>query len=180
MENQSFTTTILVEQTPSQVFNAIVNPQASWSEEITGATSEVGDVFDYHFEDIHRTKMELIEVVSNKKMVWLVLENCFKPGIFNHADRTAKDDGFGSDKAEWVDTKIIFEITEKNGKTQLFFKHDGLVPDYECYDVCVNGWSHYIQDSLYSLIVTGKGQPNTTGKPMTADEEKFRTAASNA
>ena len=180
MENQSFTATILVEQTPSQVFNAIVNPQAWWSEEITGGTSKVGDVFDYHFEDIHRTRMQLTEVIPNKKVVWLVLENYFKPGLFNEAGTTAKDDGFRHDKAEWVDTHIIFEISEKKGKTQLVFKHDGLVPDYECYDVCVNGWTHYIQESLYKLITTGKGQPNATDKPMTTDEEKFKTAASNA
>lgn len=176
MENQSFKTTILVEQTPSQVFNAIINPQAWWSEEITGGTSKAGDVFDYHFEDIHRTKMQLTEVVPNKKVVWLVLENYFKPGLFNEAHTAPKDDGFGNDKAEWVDTHIIFEINEKDGKTQLVFKHDGLVPDYECYDVCVNGWSHYIQESLYNLITTGKGQPNATNKPMTTDEEKFKAA----
>jgi hypothetical protein len=180
MENQSFKTTILVEQKPLQVFNAIINPQAWWSEEITGGTSKVGDVFDYHFEDIHRTKMKLTEVIPNKKVVWLVLENYFKPGIFNEAEKTTKNDGFGSDKAEWVNTHVIFEITEKGGKSQLLFKHDGLVPEYECYDVCVNGWRHYILDSLYSLIATGKGQPNATDKPMTADEEKFKTAVSNS
>src|SRR5579859_5813358 len=126
MENQSFTTTILVEQTPSEAFNAIVNPQAWWSEEITGGTSKVGDVFDYHYEDIHRTKMQLTEVVPDKKLVWLVLENYFKPGLFNEASKNAKDDGFGNDKAEWVDTHVIFEITEKGDKTQLTFRHDGL------------------------------------------------------
>ena len=175
MENQSFTTTILVEQTPSQVFNAIINPQAWWSEEITGGTRNIGDVFDYHFEDIHRSKLKLTEVIPDKKVEWLVLENHVKPGIFDEDDKPSKDDGFRNGKAEWVNTKVIFEISEKNGKTQLLFKHDGLVPDYECYKVCVNGWSHYIQDSLYSLIATGKGQPNATDKPMTADEEKFNT-----
>jgi len=178
MENQSFTTTIVVEQTPSQVFNAIVNPQAWWSEEITGGTSKIGDLFDYHFEDIHRTKMKLTEVVPGKKVVWLVLENYFKPGIFNGADKTAKADGFENEKAEWVDTNVIFEITEKDGKTQLHFKHEGLVPDYECYNACVSGWSFYIQDSLYELIATGKGQPNATDRPMTEEEEKIRAAAS--
>jgi hypothetical protein len=33
---------------------------------------------------------------------------------------------------------------------------------------------------LLSLITTGKGQPNSTGKPMTTDEEKFHTAAGKA
>jgi hypothetical protein len=180
MENQSFTTTILVEQTASQVFNAIIHPEAWWSEDITGGTSNIDDIFDYHFEDIHRTKMKLTEVVPDKKVVWLVLENYFKPSLFNGVDKPAKKDGLGNDKAEWVDTHVIFEIIEKDGKTLLSFKHDGLVPDYECYDICVNGWSHYIQDSLYNLITTGKGQPNATDRPMTTDEEKFKSAVSNA
>jgi hypothetical protein len=34
-----------------------------------------------------------------------------------------------------------------------------LVPTYECYDACSNAWSQYIQESLSSLIATGKGQP---------------------
>jgi hypothetical protein len=55
-----------------------------------------------------------------------------------------------------------------------------LVPEYECFDVCSNGWNHYIHESLKGLIVTGKGQPNSTDNPMTTDEEKFHSAAGNA
>lgn len=170
MENQSFTTTLLVEQNPSQVFDAVVDPTAWWSEEIVGGTSQIGDIFDYHFEDVHRTKIRLIEVVPNQKVVWQVLENYFKPGLF---DVPVISDGFETDKAEWVDTRIIFEIGEKDGKTQLRFMHEGLTPDYHCYDICVSGWSHYINDSLFGLITTGKGQPNATNRPMTGHEEKF-------
>lgn len=177
MEKQGFTTTIQVEQTPLQVFNAVVNPGAWWSEEITGGTAQAGDIFDYHFQDIHRAKIKLTEVVPNQKVVWLVLENYFKPGLF---DEPVKADGFENDKAEWVDTRIIFEITEKDGKTQLRFQHEGLTPDYHCYAVCENAWSHYIKDSLYGLITTGKGQPNATDRPMTEHEEKFSSATDNA
>ena len=79
-----------------------------------------------------------------------------------------------------MDTIIIFEITEKNNKTQIGFTHLGLVPDYECFDACSNAWSHYIGESLLNLITTGKGQPNSTDNPMTTDEEKFKSAAGNA
>ena len=40
------------------------------------------------------------------------------------------------------------------------FTHVGLVPQYECYDVCSNAWSGYLGGSLRNLINTGKGQPN--------------------
>jgi hypothetical protein len=180
MSNQNFTTTLLVDESPSEVYKAIMNPRAWWSEEIEGETSKAGDIFDYHFEDIHRVKMRLTESVADKRVVWLVLENYFKPGIFDKATGGhAKQDGFENDKAEWVDTHVVFDITKENGKTRLHFTHDGLVPDYECYDACVNGWSHYIQESLHKLITTGIGQPNKTGRAMTATEEKIKAAAGN-
>jgi hypothetical protein len=53
---------------------------------------------------------------------------------------------------EWVGTKVIFEISERNGKTQLVFTHEGLTPEVECYDSCAPAWSMYLQDKLLPLI----------------------------
>lgn len=145
MTTSDFTTTILVEQTPKEVFNAINNVRGWWNGEIEGGTDKLNDEFNYHYEDMHRCKIKLIEVIPNKKVVWLVMENYFK---------------FTKDKSEWTGNKIIFEITEKDNKTQLQFTQVGLVPEYECYDICENAWSSYIQKSLRNLIVTGKGQPS--------------------
>ena len=150
MKTQDFTTTLLVEQTPGEVFNAINNVRGWWSEEVEGTTDALHGEFDYHYKDVHRCKMRLIEFVPDKKVVWHVLDNNFS---------------FTKDKREWKDTKISFEISEKDNKsgshqTQLRFTHIGLVPDYECYDICKEGWNNYINLSLRNLITTGKGQPN--------------------
>lgn len=158
MDNQDFTTTLLVDQTPAAVFNAINTVRGWWSEEIEGSTDQLNDVFSYHYEDIHRCQMKLIEVIPNEKVVWLVMDNYFN---------------FTKDKSEWTGTKISFEISKKDNQTQLVFTHLGLVPEYECYDICRDGWSNYIQNSLRSLITTGKGQPNRTGNPRTAAEKKL-------
>ena len=168
MSTADFTTTILVAQTPLAVFNAINNVRGWWSEEIEGGTDNLNDEFNYHFEDIHRCKIKITALMPGEKVEWLVLGNYFKPGIFNEAP-AALHNG----KSEWTGTKIIFEIEEKRNKTQVRFTHLGLVPEYECFDACSNGWSHYIGQSLLSLITTGKGQPNSTGKPMTTEEEKL-------
>lgn len=146
MENQSYTTTFLVDQSPSEVFNAITNPRGWWSKQIEGSTTKQNDEFTYQYKEVHICKMKLKEVVPNKRIVWSVLNNYFN---------------FIADKSEWVGTSIIFEIVEKNGKTQLQFTHEGLVPQYECYQVCNDAWTSYIQGSLKNLITTGKGQPNT-------------------
>ena len=145
MTTSDFTTTILVDQSPKEVFNAINNVRGWWNGEIVEGTDKLNDEFNYHYEDMHRCKMQLIEVIPNKKVVWQVMEKYFK---------------FTKDKSEWTGNKIIFEITEKDNKTQLQFTQIGLVPSYECYDICENVWSNYIQKSLRNLIVTGKGKPN--------------------
>lgn len=155
MENQNFTTTILVDQTPEEVFNAINKVRGWWSEEIEGNTQKLNDEFTYHYQDVHRCKMKIIESVPDKKVVWLCTDNYFS---------------FTKDEREWIGTKIIFEISQKGGKTQLRFTHEGLVPEYECYNACVNGWTQYITQSLPALISTGKGQPNSKGKAYTIHE----------
>lgn len=161
MTTTDFTTTIVVDQTATEVFNAITNVRGWWSEEIEGGTSRLNDEFEYHYQDVHRSKMKISELIPNRKVVWQVLDNYFS---------------FTRDKNEWKDNTIIFEISEKDGKTQLRFTQEGLVPEYECFDICQNAWSTYIQKSLYSLITTGKGQPNGKDKPQTEDEKKFSTA----
>ena len=158
MKTQDFTTTIIVDETPEEAFNAINNVRGWWSEEIEGSTNKLNDEFKYHYEDVHRCQMKLIEVIPTKKVVWLVLDNYFK---------------FTKDKSEWKGTKIIFEISKLENKTQIHFTHLGLVPEYECYEICQGAWSTYIQKSLYGLITTGKGQPNGKGKPQTENEKKL-------
>ena len=68
---------------------------------------------------------------------------------------------FVKDRTEWNGTDIVFEIN-KQGGTELRFTHVGLVPAFECYGDCSGAWGFYINDSLRSLITTGKGQPNLT------------------
>jgi hypothetical protein len=161
MTTSDFTTSLLVDQTPEVAFNAINNVRGWWSEEIEGDTAKLNDEFTYHYEDVHYCQIKLIEVIPNQKVVWFVKYNYFK---------------FTKDKSEWTGTKMSFEIAEKYNKTEIRFTHHGLVPEFECYDICNNAWTQYIQQSLKSLITTGKGQPNATGKPRTEDEKKLTSA----
>lgn len=158
MTTTDFTTTILVDNSPSEVFNAINNVRGWWSEEIEGITDKLNAEWNYHYQDVHRCNMKIVEFIPDKKIVWLVMDNFFS---------------FTKDKSEWKGNKIIFEITAKGNKTQLQFIQEGLVPQYECYDICQGAWSTYIQKSLLSLITTGKGQPNGKDKPQTEDEKKL-------
>jgi hypothetical protein len=159
MENRNFTTSLLVDQSPEEVFNAINNVRGWWSEQIEGPTAQLNDEFTYQYQDVHNCRMKLTEVIPDKKVVWDVLDNYFS---------------FTQDKREWKDTKISFEISKRGKQTQLNFTHLGLVPEYECYNACVDGWTQYIQSSLLNLITTGKGQPNTNKKAFTTHEVAAR------
>jgi len=161
-DSADFTITLAIAQSPQKVYAAINNVRGWWSEEIEGNTSRLNDVFKYHFEDVHRCELQVVELVPGKKVVWLVKKNYFK---------------FTKDKTEWTGTRIIFELEEKDGKTLLHFTHQGLVPEYECYGACSSGWNQYIGQSLPSLATTGKGQPNGAGKPKTISEQQLRSAA---
>lgn len=161
MKQQDFTTSITVDATPQQVFDAINNVRGWWSENIDGDTDELNSEFSYHYQDVHRCRIKITDMQPGTKVVWHVLDNYFK---------------FTSDTTEWKDTYVVFDITEKEGKTELKFTHQGLVPTYECYQVCHDAWTHYIQDSLKKLITTGKGNatPKETGASITVPSEQER------
>lgn len=146
MENQDYTTTFVVNQSPQEVYEAINNVRGWWSEEIEGNTNKLNEIFVYHYRDVHYTKIKVTELVPGKKVVWEVLNNHFK---------------FIEDNSEWVGNKMVFEINEKNGKTEVRFTQRGLVPEYECFNVCKDAWTHFIQDSLKKLITDKKGDPTT-------------------
>ena len=149
MQDQDFTTSFAVDQTPEEVFHAINNVRGWWSEEIEGSTDKRGAEFTYQYQDIHRCRIKIIEFVPGTRVVWRVLENYFS---------------FTEDRTEWKGTEVSFEIARKGNKTEVRFAHLGLVPEYECFDVCSNAWGSYINGSLQSLITTGKGRPNPKEK----------------
>ena len=150
MKNKNFTTTLIVEQTPEEVFNVVRNVRGWWSgyysEEIKGDTEKLNDEFSFRAGDgAHYSRQKLIEVIPNKKVVWLVTDS--------KLDFLEKED-------EWTGTKVIFDISKKDNKTQLVFTHDGLMPEIECYNSCAPAWSQYLQNKLLPLIANGKGNTN--------------------
>lgn len=145
LQNESYSTSLLVNQTPREVFDAINNVRGWWSESVEGVTDKLNGEFIQYYRDVHIARIKIVEFIPGEKVVWLVADSYFN---------------FTKDESEWKDTKICFEISRKENQTQLLFTHLGLVPNYECYDICNNAWTNLIKLSLRNLIVKGKGQPN--------------------
>jgi uncharacterized protein YndB with AHSA1/START domain len=139
-----FNTSFVVDQTPAEVFAAINNVREWWGEDVEGSNEKVGDEFIYRVQDIHYSKLRVLELVPDKKIVWTIAAN--------HMN-------FVEDQTEWVGTKITFEISRKDNRTEVAFSHLGLLPQFECFDVCSNAWGSLMHGSLPNLITTGKGNP---------------------
>lgn len=146
MENKNFATTILVDQSPEEVFNAVSNVRGWWSglysEEIKGNTADLNDEFTFRAGGgKHYSKQKIVEAIPGKKVVWLVTES---------------ELSFLEKRDEWTGTKITFVISKDGNKTRLLFTHEGLVPEIECYDSCAPVWSQYVQEKLLPLITSAK------------------------
>jgi uncharacterized protein YndB with AHSA1/START domain len=145
MSRSNLTYAFTVDQSPQQAYEAILNMRGWWSQTITGDTRNLMDVMNYEVEGVHKTRMQLVQLIPNQKVVWHVLENWLS---------------FVEDKTEWVDTNLVFTISEKDGQTEVEFIHVGLTPSDECYDICLGAWGGYITNSLRQLIESGTGVPN--------------------
>lgn len=142
MGNQSFTTTIVVKQSAANVFKTLLNVRAWWSglydESFEGSSEKVGDEFSFLAGGgAHYTKQKMLELVQNRKVVWLVTEANLS--FVNKTD-------------EWNGTKIAFEISQELDKTKIVFTHIGLVPEFECYDSCAPAWTQYVQERLTDAL----------------------------
>jgi len=143
MMKQGFTSSFSVDQTPQEAFAAINNVRGWWSGQIEGDTDKLGAEFTYRYKNVHFSKQKITEFIPGKKVVWRVLDSNLS---------------FAKDKSEWNGTDIAFDISEKEGKTEVRFTHVGLIPQHECFGSCSNGWSTLVNGNLRRLIATARGQ----------------------
>jgi len=142
MAQSDFKLTLLTDSSPETVFRAINNVREWWSgyhsESFVGDTKALNDVFSFHAGGgAHRSTQQIVESIPNRRVVWLIIES---------------ELSFLPQKDEWTGTKVIFDIAEIDGRTQLTFTHQGLNPEIACYDSCAPAWTQYLQNRLLPLI----------------------------
>jgi uncharacterized protein YndB with AHSA1/START domain len=142
MSIPDFTTTYSVDQSPQQVYDAILDVRSWWTGDVEGRTQRMGDEFSYRYPGVHYSKQKITELIPNERVVWRVVDS--------HLDGNA-------DPSEWTGTELVFDVSENNGTTEVRFAHQGLVSDFECFDACSNAWGFFINGSLRRLIKTGEG-----------------------
>lgn len=144
MKTSDFTTSILVERSPKEVFEAVNNVRGWWLDNIEARTDKLHEEFKFYSDGRLQFHFRIIELVPYEKVVWFVVDQNFK----------------NSEKKEWKGTTVVFEISGEGSQTHLRFTHQGLSTKLECYETCQNAWTQYIQVSLFNFIKKGEGQPN--------------------
>lgn len=133
--NDSFTYQFHSSQPPTEVYKRLLDVRQWWfglyDEHIVGSSDKINDEFRFVAgSDAHDTTQRIIELIPNKKIVWLV---------------TSSHLSFLQQPDEWTNTTLRFELITSGNTTQVIFTHEGLLPEIECYDVCSNAWSLYLK-----------------------------------
>lgn len=142
MGNNDFNCSITAKISADEAIKKISNVPEWWGITFTGSAEKQNDTFTVKMTGDSFFDFTVTELVPGRRMVWLVTD-CYMPWY--------------SDKKEWANTRLIFDLRENNGVTAVNFKHEGLTPDVECYKDCEPGWTHWIATSLFSYLTTGKG-----------------------
>ena len=144
MEN--FKKTIILQTTDKSVYEALTNSISKWwTEMFEGSSDKQDEKFTIRFGSNVFKTLKVEELIPNTKVVWNVTDSLIDiPELKN--------------KTEWINTKIIWEISRQANQTEIRLTHLGLTPNIECYNICESGW-HNFTDSLTDFIKTGIGKP---------------------
>jgi uncharacterized protein YndB with AHSA1/START domain len=132
----SFQATRSIAASPAAVLAALRSPEAitSWWTPTTGSGDDGGTLDVSFFGGDERVVMQ-VQPAFEGRVAWFVAE----------AARTT----------DWVGTTIYFDVAEAGDGSMLYFRHEGLTPELECFDMCHQGWTHYL-GSLVAYVEAGQ------------------------
>ena len=136
-----YTKQIYISETPEKVFGTLTTAAefASWWAPATGSAAEGGELritFD-GLED--PLVLRIKQATRSSTVIWEVESCAFLP--------------------DWAGTTPTFTLSNSSaGRCHLQFRHEGLSPQLDCYDMCRAGWNQYLP-SLRDYLETGTGNP---------------------
>ena len=136
----SFASTHSVTASPETVLAALRTTEGVsgwWG--LASGSPDTGGTLEVSFLGGRQVIRMHVEPTSERRVVWSVEAAPLTP--------------------DWADTTIIFDVEATGDGSTIRFRHQGLRPGLECYDMCHEGWTHYIA-SLASYVETGQGQPS--------------------
>jgi uncharacterized protein YndB with AHSA1/START domain len=110
---------------------------AGWWTVDTAGDFNVGGVIRFRFGDRGGFDMKVLELEPSKRVLWQVV----------------------SGPEEWIDTKVSFDLQQKDDVTMVLFKHQGWKEPVEFMHHCSTKWALFLM-SMKSLLEVGKGAPS--------------------
>ena len=138
---------LVLKAAPATVYAALTTPAGlrGWWSQDSDIETHVGGSLHFRFGRNHKD-MRIERLAPEQEVRWLCTGAHIAAGQLTRRD-------------EWVGTQLVFRLTpQANGGTRLDFEHIGLVPAFECYDLCSDGW-RYFMNSLRLFVETGCGTP---------------------
>jgi uncharacterized protein YndB with AHSA1/START domain len=132
-----------IKSSPNDVYRALatVDGLAGWWTSDTKGESKVGGTIQFRFSadgvEIGGFYMTVLELDPGKRVLWQVVDG----------------------PAEWIDTRISFEIKQEDDYAIVLFKHQDWKEPAEFMYHCSTKWATFLM-SLKSFVETGKGAPN--------------------
>jgi uncharacterized protein YndB with AHSA1/START domain len=126
-----------------EVYKAVATREglARWWTTNTQGESKVGGTLKFRFSaggnDIGGFEMKVLDLQPNARVLWQVLDG----------------------PAEWIDTKISFELKQEGDYSIIVFNHQGWKEPVEFMHHCSTKWAIFLM-SMKSLLETGKGAPS--------------------
>jgi hypothetical protein len=106
-----------------------------WTRDTKGDSKEVGGVIRFRFGN-GGFDMKVLALQPGKRVLWQVVDG----------------------PAEWIGTKVSFDLRQEGDWTIIFFKHEGWKEPVEFMHHCSTKWAVFLL-SLKSQLETGKGAP---------------------
>ena len=127
----------------NEVYKALATREgaAGWWTTNTQGDSTVGGMLKFTFtsdgKELGGFDIKVLDLEPGKRVLWQVIEG----------------------PAEWVGTKISFELKQEDDYSIVLFKHEGWKEPVEFMYHCSTKWAIFLM-SLKSLVETGKGSPS--------------------
>ena len=137
----NYTQEVEINSSAEKTFIAITKQLNDWWGKTDKSVAKIGDEFTTTFGKAY-WKFKVVEFIPNKKVTWSCLG------------------GEPEFNAEWIGTTLYWDIDYSGNLTQVRFKHDGLTPELQCYNICAQTWNMFISQSLKEFLEKGKGNPH--------------------
>lgn len=145
--DKSYRRSVVVKADSNAAFEALTMHIDKWWGETDSSIGKRGDVFKISFGEAYWV-FEVTDYEPGRTLSWRCIES---HQVHN---------GLEGIEEEWLGTETLWSIEDIQGdEVRINFVHNGLIPDFICYDVCSSAWDFFITDSLKNFLEKGEGKP---------------------